>query len=175
MNKFITFFLAFTVTTFSLCSASCNSCTGTNCASCNPGFYFSLNQCNPCTNNCQNCNSSSCILCSNGYVLSNTSCLQCPNSCQSCSNNTCICASGTYLSNNNCNSCIANCFSCNTGSDCNYCADGFTLTYNETKIPSCLSNQSTYTIFLIVSIITTFFMVIFLGYCLYRMRYPSRR
>jgi hypothetical protein len=139
----------------SLCTdANCNNCTENylNCTTCTDNYveYQGLNytQCYPC--NSLNCGSpcasgEGCTSCSSGFFLNLTTigndtqvneCSACPTGCDACKGDKTGCTSCQggyfYVNSTYCQTCTANCISCNSDAQCTTCPNT-TILQNLTK------------------------------------------
>ena len=114
------------------CFAGCTTCSASDpnqCLDCgNQRFLTTAGSCQGCPTGCQTCTSASnCQSCTQGYFLVGTACTILPAFCVSL-NSTGVCSKcfGGYLLNTGTNACDVD-ISCNAGSTCTACAQGYTL------------------------------------------------
>ncbi|KAL4456738.1 hypothetical protein ABPG73_014764 [Tetrahymena malaccensis] len=115
-----------------LCNNSCQTCqNSSSCTSCKVGYYLNNNTCLSCDSSCQTCNGSGpsqCIICAqaNSYisVMQNNICVS-----------QCDLSLGQYVDTSNpnqkyCRQCNSSCKTCQNGTDCTSCKDGYYLNNN---------------------------------------------
>ncbi|KAL4453480.1 hypothetical protein ABPG74_017687 [Tetrahymena malaccensis] len=101
----------------------------TQCVKCQPGTYFSGEECVQCSEFCQACsNFNICNLCQLGFYLLEGKCVkECPSD-YNISETQCIkCQLGTYFSGEECFQCSEFCEDCTGSINCNKCKSGFYL------------------------------------------------
>ena len=103
-----------------------------NCTKCKEHNYLDDSKCYSCDNNCKSCagNSTNCTECLPGDFLEKNHCYSCSNpNCQIKESDNCrckTCKEGYFLNSTYiCESCIANCASCQNTTTCDICKEGF--------------------------------------------------